>query len=252
MGVTHVVEVSHPESDKVLNGCGMFIGAFFPDGQFLMAAHGGTMALWNVAQAKKLQTVETGGQIGRLTFTADGRRILCGVKPLTMWDAHSLTRLWEGSGEWNAYFSHDGKQIISGRKTLLDAEDGKEMSAYPLPMLERTAIAPDGKLGIPVRAAYGGLPLSVFDMARAEELDRFKDPKLPSFVSVTWSPDGRWILIGCVDGTMRLIEAKTGKQILSYGGMVGSVWAVAISIDAKFAASVCNDPRVRVFSLPQH
>jgi WD40 repeat protein len=54
-------------------------------------------------------------------------------------------------------------------------------------------------------------------------------------VSVAVSPDGRRVLSGGNDGTIRLWNLDSGKQIRQLSGHHGSIWAVAFAPDGKHA-----------------
>jgi WD40 repeat protein len=51
------------------------------------------------------------------------------------------------------------------------------------------------------------------------------------------------------EGTVRLLELATGRQLASYGDHAGAVYAVALSSDARTVASAGADGTVRLFSL---
>jgi WD40 repeat protein len=53
------------------------------------------------------------------------------------------------------------------------------------------------------------------------------------------------------NGTVRLLELKTGRELASYGDHVGLVYAVAVSPDAATVASAGSDGTVRLFSVAE-
>ena len=55
--------------------------------------------------------------------------------------------------------------------------------------------------------------------------------------SVTFSPDGRYALSGGSDGTLKLWEISTGKEVRTLAGHAGYVNSVAFSPDGRYALS---------------
>ncbi len=61
------------------------------------------------------------------------------------------------------------------------------------------------------------------------------------------SPDGRWIVSGSADRTVKVWEAATGRLLRSLEGHTGSVRAVAVSPDGRFTVSGSEDRTVKVW-----
>jgi WD40 repeat protein len=64
-----------------------------------------------------------------------------------------------------------------------------------------------------------------------------------------FSPDGKRFIATGYDGTLRLFNAKTYKEIRSFEANAGKVWAVAFSADGKRAVSGGFDSTVRLWDL---
>ncbi|PSM48214.1 hypothetical protein C7Y66_15805 [Chroococcidiopsis sp. CCALA 051] len=72
---------------------------------------------------------------------------------------------------------------------------------------------------------------------------------LRSVVSVVFSPDGKLLATGDVDGKIRLWQVIDGKQLLTFEGHTGWVWAVAFSPDGLTLASGSHDTSVRLWNV---
>ncbi len=62
--------------------------------------------------------------------------------------------------------------------------------------------------------------------------------------SVAFSPDGKRIVTGSIDKTVRIWDTATGKELLTLTGHTGSVLSVAFSQDGKKILSGGSDGRV--------
>ncbi len=65
--------------------------------------------------------------------------------------------------------------------------------------------------------------------------------------TVAFSPDGRRVAGGCLDGTVRLWDATTGREVQALRGHDGSVTDVAYSPDGRRIASAGMDHTVRLW-----
>lgn len=70
---------------------------------------------------------------------------------------------------------------------------------------------------------------------------------LSGVLSVAFSPDGKILATGDVDGKIRLWQVVDGKQLLTFKGHSGWVWAVAWSPDGQTLASCSDDQTVRLW-----
>ncbi|KJU87018.1 repeat-containing protein, partial [Candidatus Magnetobacterium bavaricum] len=56
-------------------------------------------------------------------------------------------------------------------------------------------------------------------------------------LSIAVSPDGKYVFSGDRDGTLKLWDIDTGREIRAFSGHSGDVLTVAISPDGKYAVS---------------
>ncbi|HEX3047563.1 MAG TPA: caspase family protein [Bacillota bacterium] len=67
--------------------------------------------------------------------------------------------------------------------------------------------------------------------------------------SVTISPDGKYILTGSWDQTLKLWEINTGRQIRNFIGHSDSIMSVAISPDGRYALSGSYDNSLKLWNI---
>jgi len=67
---------------------------------------------------------------------------------------------------------------------------------------------------------------------------------------VAVSPDGALVATGSLDGTAKLWDLATGREVLTLFGHDGPVNTVAFSPDGRFLATVSGDGTVALHLLP--
>ena len=72
---------------------------------------------------------------------------------------------------------------------------------------------------------------------------------LSSVVSVAFSPDGKLLATGDMEGQIRLWQVRTGKQLFAFKGHSGWVRSITWSPDGRTLASGSNDSVVRLWNV---
>ena len=172
--------------------------------------------------------------VERLALSPDGRRALTS-------DSEGSTRLWDvKTGNqvralkvhtYNSLavgFSPDSLNMITenldGSATLLGVKRGNEIQHFA--KASRPSFSLNGS-----RVLMGG---SVWDVKTGRELRHFDAPFGTKPVEKL-SPDGRKVLIGSEDGTTKLWDVETGKELATLYGFLDGSWAV-VDPEGRFDA----------------
>jgi WD40 repeat protein len=229
---------------------GTLVGvAFSPDGSKIFAgSEDGTIQSRETETGNVLSNFQIGQEtdiegpedivyliLSKVVFSFDGTRVLTCYR----YFVGETVRLWEtqsgkllaviGKGEGSVTFSPDERQVLSGshdKTASLWAIPGGE----PLVTTEgwRRKFLPNGTL----LATFAGHAESVR--------------------SVAFSPDGRQVLTGSDDGTVRLWEVEGGKPLAVLSGHNGPVLSVAFSPDGRQVLSGSSDKTVRLWEITRN
>jgi RNA polymerase sigma factor (sigma-70 family) len=228
--------------------------ALSPDGK-LLAVGASSLRLWDAAAGKVLR--ECRGHSGRVrcvAFAPDGKTLASGSDDTTvrLWGAATgkeLLRLEVASQLRALAFSPDGKALATGDEggslCLWALPSGKPLHHSPGQGLPVTAVAfsPNGKV---VASGVNGL-VTLWGAATGKELHRLwgAGPE-----AIAFSPDGATLATGGHACTIRVWDARTGKEhSLPAGGHEGGVRALAVSRDGRLAATG-GGGSVRLWALP--
>ncbi|TDU68116.1 WD domain G-beta repeat uncharacterized protein [Prosthecobacter fusiformis] len=148
-------------------------------------------------------------------------------------------------------YSPDGSMIaVAGyHEVLIHQADGSGIVARLVGLAERIqklAWSPDGKKIL----VTGGSParegeIQIWDVAK-KRLELSKSLTFDTLYGASWSPDGKFIAVGCGDNGLRAFEATTGKEVVFMGGHSDWVLDTAWSNDGKFIASCGRDMSVKL------
>jgi WD40 repeat protein len=211
---------------------------FSPDGRrALSGCSDGNARLWDLATGEILRTLETNpkGRAWTVAFTPDGKQAVTGggntfeksdgpASSLKLWDLSTGKQIRQFEGHTKdvrrVAISPDGQRLLSasfdGTMRLWDLQTGKKIRRFDGPgnFVESVSFTPDGKRAVcsygPGSAAkvYDEDPrcsLRLWDLATGKELKQFKGHGGP-VLSLAVSGDGRLLVSGSADGTMRLWE----------------------------------------------
>jgi WD40 repeat protein len=224
-----------------------------------------------------LWDVETGQRIGQpllghpdwwvesLAFSPDGAILASGSDPdIVLWDVETRRQIGHPltghtSTVFNLAFSPDGRTLVSSGGRTVGLWDmasyagiGSVLSrASPVSNL---ALSADGKtLAVggcahPTTGAFGCLEgmAHVWDLTKDTQGDtvarRIGEP-MAGFPGMVWSvvlhPDGRTMVLGCSDGTIRFLDIQSGAPIREpFAAHPSWAWVgLALSPDGKVLAS---------------
>jgi WD40 repeat protein/Tfp pilus assembly protein PilF/uncharacterized caspase-like protein len=216
-----------------------------PDGKrVLIAREDGSLQVWEIEGNGEPRSWSSDSKVVTDTaFTPDSQQVLL-VRDdgnAVIHDIASGAKVRELGAGWRqavAAFSADGKLLLSGHglgETLLwNAASGSllrrfESQAYPM---EAISVSHDGKRALAVRKDNLA---QVIDLQIGKQVQHFPVP--PGIRFTAFSPNRAKLLAGLDDGSARLWDLETGKELfrLWHAARTSSesVWSVAFSPDGE-------------------
>lgn len=195
----------------VRDGTHSFSLAFSPDGKCLAGGEGHTLYLWDLTGRKEMHRFPFRWAY-RLNFSPDGKTLAAsGASAITLWD------------------------VATGKRLL--ARSAHEMG------VSTVAVSPDGKvLG---SSSFAEDTLQLWDVASGKPVRLLQGHKAHVSACV-FSSDSRLAATSSQDGTVRIWETTTGKEIRQFvvDGLKGSekpsILALGLSADDKRLTAISS------------
>jgi Tol biopolymer transport system component len=236
--------------------------AFSPDGKTLLTTdsqQGGdtpSVRLWDVATGKELRQLDEGVNLMNflaVAWSPDGKTLaLSGMDQrrgvdvsVHLWDASSgdevrlLSDLPAGGNRPNPNqgqrmveslcFAPDGKSlalVLDGRVHLWELSSGKHRAE--LGSVSSAIKIPDEKM-------------MAWQMRRWRQM---QEMGMGGFPCLAFSPDGRYLAVGCPDDAIRLFDVVSSKELPPLTGHRGGVRAVCFTPDGKILKSLGTDGKL--------
>ena len=263
-------EKVEPENEK-LNVLKVPGAAFSPDGKVVASSGGKEIHVWDAATGKLLHTLAGHTQpIRGLAFASDPNTLVSGGddRRVIVWDVAKEKPL--------VTFPEQAQRVegvaVGGKgKLIATINAAGEMTVYPLggdkkdKLLSVPAATDGGQIGLGVAFAGDGGSVLVCGGDSKAKLIAGPDPAgtapgsgtaVRSYVghsdklnALGATPDGKLLVTGGNDKTVRVWEVGTGKPLWTFQGHTEKVTAIAVRPDGKQAASGSEDGSVRVWPL---
>lgn len=242
---------------------------FAPEGHAVLSCgDDGTIRLHAVADGSELRCLHGhDGAVLAAAIAPDGSRVLSlgADGTVRLWDLHSgrETRRFAGPGgcSGSLAFAPDGRLALVGGRDgarLLDLAAGRELRRveHSPTTVHSVAFAPDGtKLLIGgLGTLRDGCPLLLAEVATGKLVCEFRNGHGRSANQAVFSPEGSRIYSGGLDGSVRVWDAETGRELYRFetpGSLapIAPVTSIAVSPGGRQLAA-SQQGVIRIWNCP--
>lgn len=246
--------LSHPEP--------VFHVAFVSDGKRLVAGcRDGTIWLWDLVSGKSIRSFKVQGQwVNSLAVAPKGDWIITG-------GMDGSARMWQlTTGNEIPMFenpvvtqhdavvvtlSSDGKQLVTASKLfgirLWNTETGEKIRdivrSQPIgfgPPWRTVALSRDSRWLVTEQ-------MNLIEVATGKQVRRFEGSR--GISALAFTADGKWLIGGGADKTVRIWEVATGELLKALRGHTGPIHQMAPSHDGKWLATASADRTMHLWDM---
>jgi WD40 repeat protein len=223
--------------------------AISPDGRWAAATDYGPpfcIRLWDLDKGIQIRQFRGHTKYVRsVSFSPDGKRLLSGGSDATarIWDVQTgeeVHRIAMDAKVSFGVFSPDGRTALIGYRelALIDVEKGKELWRRDPPGQHSftAAFSPDGKMVAAAFQNHGSHEIQLFDAATGEKKRRCLGH---SWIvrNLCFLPDGRHLISGSSDKTLRLWNVATGNEVARVEASEHFTTYLSVSPEGRTVAS---------------
>ena len=231
--------------------------AFSPEGSTIVTGSGGKDThVWKVATGQHVRKLETWSS--SLAFTSEGNLLSSWVNapPLQVWNISTGEKIRDvtPSGPSIGYFSLSGD-----RKQIAILQSPSKQSGCRLLRMDCPSLTPQEEMSSPgyhvgcvaisaggdIAAIAGALVIEIWDLREGKLLGTLSghshQPK-----GLVFTPDGRFLISGSLDKSVRVWELATCKPVFALQGHKRSLAAIALAPNGRVVASAGGSRSVAV------
>ena len=237
--------------------------AFSPDGRLLVSGdRGGEVHIRNLVEgSSQTSVIQTGSPVREVASQHDVASsqdvASLSAKKIATATADGIVRLWEqGQGSkseesasmvghkgdvWSIAFHPNGTTLASSGSDatirLWDVESGKAKQVLlgHSELVRHVSFSPDGKQVL--SSSHDGTA-RIWRLKPGSEVSRFRHP---AFVTHALFAPHDHIITACVDGIIRVWDARAGTLKKSLRGHTDSIWSFCLSADGEEIVSISED-----------
>ncbi|KAK7425121.1 general transcription repressor [Neonectria punicea] len=267
-----VCVLEHRESPDMKEECYVRGVCFSPDGRYLAtSAEDKLIRVWDI-ETRTIHNCFSGHEqeVYSIDFTRDGRTIASGSRDKTvrLWDIERnicTFKLTTEDGVTGVAISPDMRLVAAGSldKTIrvwdiqsgspiycLEGPDGHQDSVYSVAFSPDSKNLVSGSLDRTIKIWELSAPLVTDDQPGLKEGKCVKtfEGHRDFVLSVTLTPDTKWVLSGSKDREIQFWDLQTGIPQMLVAGHKNSVISVASSPQGGLFATGSGDMRARIWS----